>query len=112
MRKWQVYIMVIAATLLVSLSLLGQRSMAQKNQPTTVKNMVITGEIAMGNNGYIIRGKVPAELFTILNPDPDTLDPLVKSGRTVNLEVRIVSGDNVEIEAIDSKLYGTPGAAK
>lgn len=72
-----------------------------------VRQMAITGEIAKGynDNGYIIRGKVPAEIFTILNPDPNILDEFVTTGKTVHLEVRIVSGDNVEIKIIDGKEY-------
>ena len=41
----------------------------------------------------------------MLNPDPKLLDPLVKNERTVPIEVRIVSGDNVEIEKIEGKAY-------
>jgi len=72
---------------------------------TVVRKMKITGEIAEAQHGYIIRGKVPAEVFTILNPVPEKLDAFVKSEKTVSLEVRIVSGDNVEIEKIDGKQY-------
>ena len=42
-------------------------------------------------------------IFTILNPDPNILDEFVKSEKTVPIEVRIVSGDNVNIEKIDGK---------
>jgi len=51
-------------------------------------------------------GKKPAEIFTILNPEPGILDAYVKSGKTVRITVRIVSGDNVNIEKIDGKAYG------
>lgn len=105
MRKRQVYVLVIAASFLVFAACLGQKSMAQKSQVATVKQMKITGEIAKGANAYIIRGKVPAEIFTILNPDPKVLDELVKTGKIVKLEVRIVSGDNVEIKTIDGQEY-------
>jgi hypothetical protein len=72
-----------------------------------VRKMAITGEIAKGYNnyGYIIRGKKPAMICTILNPDPKILDEYVKSEKIVLLEVRIVSGDNVEIKTIDGKEY-------
>lgn len=74
-------------------------------QDQTVSAMSITGEIAQGANAYIIRGQVPHEIFTILNPDPKVLDELVTNGKTVKIEVRIVSGDNVEIQSIDGKKY-------
>ena len=72
-----------------------------------VRKMAITGEIAKGyrDNGYIIRGKTPAMICTILNPDPKILDEFVKTEKIVHLEVRIVSGDNVEIKTIDGKEY-------
>ena len=72
-----------------------------------VRKMAITGEIAKGyrDNGYIIRGQVPAMICTILNPDPKILDEFVKTEKIVHLEVRIVSGDNVEIKTIDGKEY-------
>jgi len=70
-----------------------------------VKSMSITGEIAQGRNDYIIRGQKPQEIFTILNPDPTVLDEFVKTGKTVEIKVRVVSGDNVEIQSIDGKKY-------
>jgi hypothetical protein len=44
-------------------------------------------------------------IWTILNPDPKILDAFVKSEKIVPIEVRIVSGDNVEIEKIDGRQY-------
>lgn len=81
---------------------------AQTVQDRTVRSMIITGEIAKASHGYIIRGKVPAEIFTILNPDPKVLDTFVHSGKTVKVEVRIVSGDNVEIVNLAGAKYSTP----
>ena len=78
-------------------------------QEQAVTTMSITGEIAQGANAYIIRGQTPAEIFTILNPDPMVLDELVTSAKVVHLEVRIVSGDNVEIQTIDGKKYQPKG---
>lgn len=110
MRKRQIYILVVAAAFLVFAACMGQNSMAQKSQMATVKKMHITGEIAKGYHAYIIRGKVPAEIFTILNPDSKVLDELVKTGKIVQLEVRIVSGDNVEIKMIDGQEYSGGGS--
>ena len=69
------------------------------------KPMIITGEIAKTEQGYIIQGRKPPELFTILNPNPRILDILVKSGKSVTIEATSVMGDNVNIQKIDGKAY-------
>lgn len=112
MRKRLTCMLVIGA-FLMSLGLVATREAgAQMRRMPVVRNMDITGEIAKMDNGYIIRGKVPAEIFTILNPMPKTLDSFVKSGKIVRLHVKIVSGDNVEIEKIDGKSYADAGRMK
>jgi FKBP-type peptidyl-prolyl cis-trans isomerase FklB len=81
---------------------------AQVKPARTIKRMSTTGEIGKAEHGYIIRtrkGNVPTEILTILNPDPKILDEFVKSEKTVPIEVRIVSGDNVDIEKINGKEY-------
>jgi FKBP-type peptidyl-prolyl cis-trans isomerase FklB len=80
-------------------------SAAQTSQKSTVRKMNITGEIGKAEHGYIIRGKQPQMIWTILNPDPNILDGFVQSEKTVPMEVRIVSGDNVDIVKIDGKAY-------
>jgi hypothetical protein len=65
----------------------------------------ITGKVIKDSQGYSIRGKRPAEIFTILNPNPEILDKIVKSGRLVTIEATSVVGDNVKIEKIDGKSY-------
>ena len=82
-----------------------RQSGAQTGPKGTVRQMSITGEIGKAAHGYIIRGKQPQMIWTILNPDPNILDAFVKSEKTVPIEVRIVSGDNVNIEKIDGKKY-------
>jgi hypothetical protein len=82
-----------------------QESAAKAVQDSSVRKMSITGEIAQGMNSYIIRGQMPPEVFTILNPDPTILDEFVKSEKVVKIDVRIVSGDNVAIEMLDGKEY-------
>jgi hypothetical protein len=74
-----------------------------------VRTMGITGQIAKADHGYIIRGRKPAEIFTILNPDAGILDGLVSSGKEVVIQVRVVSVDNVNIEAIDGEPYSLEG---
>jgi hypothetical protein len=78
---------------------------AQNTQAPSERQMNITGEIAMMGQGYIIRGKVPAEIFMILNPNPDILDKFVSKEKVVDVLVRIVYGDNVEILKIGGKDY-------
>ena len=46
-----------------------------------------------------------SEIYTVLNPDPKILDEFVKSEKDVPIEIRIVSGDNVNIEKINGKGY-------
>lgn len=74
--------------------------------------MSITGKIAKTEQGYIIQGQEPPELFTILNPNPQVLDSLVKSGKNVIVEAVSVMGDNVNIRVIDGKAYRESEAAK
>jgi FKBP-type peptidyl-prolyl cis-trans isomerase len=77
-------------------------------QTAAPRKMNVTGEIGKSEHGYIIRtrkGSVPTEILTVLNPDPKLLDPLVKNEKIVPIDVRVVSGDNVEIEKIEGKAY-------
>ena len=74
--------------------------------------LTITGKIAKAEQGYIIQGQKPPELFTILNPNPKILDKLVKSGQTVTFEAVSVMGDNINIEKIDGKPYKEVMAGK
>ena len=85
-----------------------QSSGSQTVQTPPVRKMTLTGEIAKSRNGYVIRSKrgdAPSEIYTIRNPDPKVLDGLVNSEKIVTLEVRIISGDNVNIETIDGQQY-------
>jgi len=85
-----------------------QQSSAQAAQTPTVRKMSIRGEIGKTSNSYLIRSKkgdVLSTIYTVLNPDPRILDEFVKSEKTVPIEIRIVSGDNVDIEKIDGKKY-------
>ena len=90
-----------------------QPPQAQAAQAHTAMKMSTMGEIAKSQHGYIIRtmkGNAPGEILTVVNPNPKVLDEFVKSEKTIPIEVRIVSGDNVNIEKIDGKEYreGTP----
>jgi len=70
-----------------------------------VKNMNLTGVIGKVKHGYVIRGTSKSVIFTVLNPEPVVLDKLVEDGKAVEVTVRIVSGDNVNIQAIEGKDY-------
>ena len=107
MKKNQMEILLMAAFFLVFASLAVQCTKVQNDQQVKqVREMSINGEIAEGyNDGYIIRGKVPSMILTILNPDPKILDEYIKTGKIVDIEVRIVSGDNIEIMTIEGKEY-------
>ena len=112
MRMRTMYMLLISATVLSCSTLMAQEPGTAQRKSPAVRNMDITGEIDKLDQGYIIRGKKPAEIFTILNPEPGILDAFVKSGKTIRIMVRIVSGDNVNIEKIDGKSYAGAGQSK
>ena len=128
MKKGQVSLLLIAALLLLFAALAVQCTKEQTTQQDTkVKEMTdtkiqpvqqarpriertITGEIAIGyNDNYIIRSKKgTVEVFTILNPEPEILDEYIKANKVVDIEVQVVSGDNIEIKKIDGQNYPNP----
>ena len=78
----------------------------QPSPAMSAKTMKIIGKIAIGyNNMYKIRGKMPPEVFTILDANPQVLDEYVKTGKVVDIEVQVVSGDNIKIMTIDGQNY-------
>jgi len=110
MRKLAFSLFVIAVTICFSLCM-DQASRAQSTQPpnesqgSATQSMAITGKIVKEAGGYYIQGQRPSSIFTILNPVPKKLDGIVKNGKSVEIEVRIVLGDNVEIQKINGKAY-------
>jgi hypothetical protein len=107
MKKLLVISLSISLTLAAGPVLAQAPKTAEKQTATATQTMklTITGKIAKETQGYIIQGQKPPELFTILNPNPNVLDKLVKSGKTVTIEAVSVMGDNVNIEKIDGKPY-------
>jgi len=81
---------------------------APKAARTAPLKIMITGKISKEGANYYIQGQKPAEVFTILNPDPKVLDKLAKSGKVVNIEATSVVGDNVNIQKIDGRPYQGP----
>jgi hypothetical protein len=107
-RFFVVYLTVSLALALAASPVLAQAPKAAEKQPAPAAQslkLTITGKIAKTDQGYIIQGQKPPELFTILNANPQVLDKLVKSGKTVTIEAVSVVGDNVNIEKIDGKPY-------
>ena len=105
MKKRQTVILFIIAVILACGSPAVQETREETEPKRPVRKLNITGKIAKAEHGYIIRGKKPAMICTILNPDPEILDEFVQNEKVVLIETRIVSGDNVEIEKIDGKEY-------
>ena len=100
----------IAAILSLALTgpVLAQGPKAADKQPAPAAQpmkLTITGKIAKAEQGYIIQGQKPRELFNIVNADPKILDKLVKSGKIVTIEAVSVVGDNVNIKKIDGQPY-------
>ena len=106
MRKRQLLMILVISGVLACSSPAVQQPKQQIVPKGTVRQMSITGEIGKLDYGYVIRGKTPSStIFTILNPNPGMLDPYAESEKKVSIDVRIVSGDNVEIVRIDGKEY-------
>ena len=106
MRKRQALILLMAVFFLIFAAFAVQCTKVQTNeQDTRVREMAVTGKIAKGYNNYIIRGKVPSMVLTILNPEPKILDEYAKSGKIVDIDVWVVTGDNIKIKTIDGKEY-------
>ncbi len=89
----------------VELVSVGKRDKTPAKATSEARKMKIKGQIVNGTQGYVIRGKVPKEVFPILNANPAVLNELVKSGQIVNIDARIVLGDNVDIEKINGEDY-------
>jgi hypothetical protein len=69
----------------------------------TVKGKI---DYMMNLGGYFVRGIEPGGEMFIVNQDPKLLEELYKSGKTLNIEGRIVRGaEYLFIEKIDGKPY-------
>lgn len=110
MRRLVFSLFVTAVTVCFSLYA-GQFTRAQstqlpnESQRAAAQTMVITGKIVKEAGTYYIQGQRPSSIFTILNPVPKKLDGIVKNGKSIEVEVGIVLGDNVEIQKINGKAY-------
>jgi len=82
-----------------------------ESPPADAPKMDVKGSIVFSKmaGGYYINGEEPAGRFIIVNQDPKLLGELLKSGKTVNIEGRLIMG--VELLFIDriegNSYYGT-----
>jgi hypothetical protein len=72
---------------------------APRGLQVTVKGKVINPQ-AKGQ--YYLQGT--PEVYLLANPNPEVLQPLVKSGETVTIEARAI-GDLLTIQTINGKKY-------
>ena len=117
MKKRQVSVVLMASFFLIFAALSVQCTKTDTEQQgattntgpqgtTQAREMTVTGVIAEGYNSYVIQGKTPSTMiWTILNPEPPVLDEYIKSGKIVEIDLHIVSGDNINIKKIDGKEY-------
>ncbi len=100
---------IILGLLLVTMfacSTIGQKpaeSTKPEGTPITVKGKI---DFMKNLGGYFILGDVPAREYIIMNDNPKVLEELLKSGKTVTIEGRIVRGaEYLFIEKIDGRPY-------
>ena len=105
--KTSIKLVIVVGMLLMGCGLYFNQT-TEVNAKQEIKNnrmkMVILGEIVRGRNDtYLIRGKKPAEIFTVLNNDTGAFDNYADTGNILSIDVDIISGDNVEIKKIEGK---------
>ena len=108
-KRW----ITLAMTTMFFLAAMGGSASAQDKSSTAnhsfTKAMKITvmGEIIKDESmgGYYIQGKKPAEIYRIVNQNPDILEEYAKDGKDVTIEAHSVMGDNLVIEKIQGKNY-------
>lgn len=68
----------------------------------------ITGKIGymQGARTYVVQGEAPPDELFIVNPDPQVLGELIKSGKNVTIDGHYTIGaDHLFIEKIDGQVY-------
>ena len=106
MKKLNVVVLTAIFFLIFALAGVQCSKIQSTQQPDRVRKITVTGVIAEGYNNYIIQGKSPSTMiWTILNSEPKVLDEYTKTGKTVTMDLWIVSGDNVKILTIDGMNY-------
>ena len=78
----------------------------QGNDPVPPRGLQVTLQVKVINpeakGRYYLQGTT--EVYRLANPNPEVLEPLVKSGETVTIEAR-ASGDLLTIQTINGKKY-------
>jgi hypothetical protein len=102
MRKlWLGILMSLLSVAFLSGSIYAQAPAKEKAPVTmTVKGKIVYSQTV---RGYVIRTR--GEVYGIVNPNPEVLKPLAKSGKTVTIEGGTMVGDSLAIERIDGKEY-------
>jgi hypothetical protein len=101
--KILLWLLVVAV---IGCSSIGQRP-AESTKPEG-SPIIVKGKIDFMKNlgGYYILGDVPAREYFIMNTNPEVLEDLFKSGKTVTIEGRIVRGaEYLFIDRIDGRPY-------
>ncbi len=81
----------------------GEKSAAPEGSQITVKGNI---DFMQNLGGYFVRGLEPGGELFIMNQNPQVLEALFKSGKTVIIEGRIVRGaEYLFIEKIDGQPY-------
>ena len=110
MRIVKKYIGITLVIIALSCSFLTHTANAQTTGVAVKGKMTLTAEIVKIRDNYMLRAEKPAEVFTVLNPDPKILDGFITTGKTVQVEVQIVYGDNVNITTINGEKYSQVGS--
>ena len=105
----------VLAIALASSGVLAQTA-SQGNEPVVkppARGLQVTLQVKVTNpqakGRYYLQGK--QEVYGLANPNPEVLEPLVKSGEIVTIEAR-ASGDLLTIHTINGKKYeGKPAPA-
>jgi hypothetical protein len=90
-------------------SALAQQKASTPANPPAAKavKLTVVGKIVKDESmgGYYIQGKKPAEVFRIVNQNPQVLEQYAKNGKDVTIEAHSAMGDNLVIEKIEGKKY-------
>ncbi len=110
-KKILVIMLVFSIVAAISIAGCAQRQMQTQQAASAAPEgpkITIKGKIEFMTNlgGYFVHGEEPGGEFFIMNQNPQVLEGLLKSGKTLVIEGRIVKGaEFLFIEKIDGKAY-------
>lgn len=108
-------VLMLSSVILVACSGIAQTPQGQtpEGKVPESSSIFVIGKIEFlqSEGGYVIRGDHPyGKIFKIANPNPELLEPFLKSGdKHVNIEGRLTPGTNI---LFIEKLWGKPYAGK